>query len=295
MAISQVKVGSTTHDVHAVKLTTATKGTSTKPVYFAEGVPVECSREIPVVYTAAECSTYTSDAGTCTPSAVKKAVTTFAKDATIAGLGYTPFSTAGGALTGTVMQTKAGNPYYGLNDGTTNWYLQAVQGDGMVGLGPTWAKATKWDANGNMYVAGDITAANLIGNASTASVFSSAASITLSGDIGGTDSSAHGWNINTTLASDAVTTTKIKDAAVTTAKIANSNVTTAKIANNAVTTAKIADSNVTTAKIANNAITATKIADKSVSLQKLANEIGVVVVQSSEPSSDSAAKIWVKI
>lgn len=45
-----------------------------------------------------------------------------------------------------------------------------------------------------------------------------------------------------TLASNAVTTTKIKDAAVTTAKIADANVTTAKLADDAVTADKIADS-----------------------------------------------------
>ena len=295
MAISQVKVGSTTHDVHAVKLTTATKGTSTKPVYFADGVPVECSREIPVVYTAAECSTYTSDAGTCTPAAVKKAITTFAKDATIAGLGYTPFSTAGGALTGTVMQTKAGNPYYGLNDGTTNWYLQAIQGDGMVGLGPTWAKATKWDTNGNMYVAGDITATNLIGNALTAETFKTAADVTLTGDITGTTSSIHGWSLSTSLADGVVKTSKIVDSAIETAKIANNAVTSAKIASNAVTSAKIASNAVTSAKLADNSIGTAKIVDGSITTQKFADEVGIVVVQSTEPAANSAAKIWVKI
>jgi len=44
---------------------------------------------------------------------------------------------------------------------------------------------------------------------------------------------------NPTIASNAITTSKINDAAVTTVKIADSNVTTGKIANDAVTTAKL--------------------------------------------------------
>lgn len=42
-------------------------------------------------------------------------------------------------------------------------------------------------------------------------------------------------------------------------------------------------------------VSATNIADNAVTLAKLADEIGVVVVQADEPSSDSAAKIWVKV
>ena len=74
--------------------------------------------------------------------------------------GYMPKS--GGTFTGVVMQKVTGNPYYGLNDGTTNWYLQAVQGEGKVGLGPTWTNATKWDASGNMTVAADLTAGRYV-------------------------------------------------------------------------------------------------------------------------------------
>ncbi len=67
---------------------------------------------------------------------------------------------SGGSLTGTVMQTVAGNPYFGMNDGSTNWYLQAVQEEGKVGLGPTWNNATKWDASGNMSVPGGLSASS---------------------------------------------------------------------------------------------------------------------------------------
>lgn len=69
---------------------------------------------------------------------------------------------AGGTMSGTVMQQVAGNPYFGLNDGTTNWYLQASQSEGKCGLGPTWTSATKWDASGNMSVAGSMTASGNI-------------------------------------------------------------------------------------------------------------------------------------
>lgn len=47
--------------------------------------------------------------------------------------------------------------------------------------------------------------------------------------------------------------------------------------------------------LAANSVTGTHIANSTIGLDKLASEIGVVVVQSAEPSSSSAAKIWVKI
>ena len=62
------------------------------------------------------------------------------------------------------------------------------------------------------------------------------------------------------LATDAVTTVKIKDAAVETAKIKDAAVETAKIADSAVTTVKIADSAVETAKIKDGNVTLDKLA-----------------------------------
>ena len=56
----------------------ATLGSATKPVYVSSnGTLTACSKEIPTVYTEAECTTFTSDTGTCTPAAVKKAVGLF--------------------------------------------------------------------------------------------------------------------------------------------------------------------------------------------------------------------------
>jgi len=56
-----------------------------------------------------------------------------------------------------------------------------------------------------------------------------------------------------TVANDAITTVKIKDANVTTAKIKDANVTSAKILADNVTTVKILDANVTLAKLATTA------------------------------------------
>lgn len=47
--------------------------------------------------------------------------------------------------------------------------------------------------------------------------------------------------------------------------------------------------------ISTGAVRSTHIANEAITVEKLADEIGVVVVQSSEPANDSAAKIWVKI
>lgn len=66
---------------------------------------------------------------------------------------------AGDTMTGCLQINVTNNPYIGLNDGTTNWYFQAVQNEQKVGLGPTWAQATKWDTAGNMTIPGNISCA----------------------------------------------------------------------------------------------------------------------------------------
>ena len=55
-----------------------------------------------------------------------------------------------------ITAAEEGNPYFHLNDGATDWYLQADKSSAKVAIGPNWDKSTKWDANGNMDVAGNI-------------------------------------------------------------------------------------------------------------------------------------------
>lgn len=55
-----------------------------------------------------------------------------------------------------ITAAEDGNPYFHLNDGATDWYLQADKSSAKVAIGPNWDKSTKWDANGNMDVAGNI-------------------------------------------------------------------------------------------------------------------------------------------
>jgi len=126
------------------------------------------------------------------------------------------------------------------------------------------------DGSGN-FSAGTITATlagSITGNAATATTATTATTlatgrnIILSNDVTGTSPGFNGSanvTIQTTIANNAITTSKIADANVTTVKIADSNITTAKIADSNITTAKIADSNITTAKIANGAVTNEKI------------------------------------
>lgn len=53
-------------------------GNTVTPIYINQnGYFTACSKEIPIVYTANECTTFTSDSGTVTPAAVKKAVELF--------------------------------------------------------------------------------------------------------------------------------------------------------------------------------------------------------------------------
>ena len=122
-------------------------------------------------------------------------------------------------------------------------------------------------------------------SAGEADEFASAANINITGAVVGNASSVHGWDINTTLV----------DGVVTNAKLADDAITTAKLADDAVTTANIASSAVTNTELAANSVSTEKIIDGSITLSKFASEVGVVVVQSEEPDSSSAAKIWVKI
>lgn len=61
---------------------------------------------------------------------------------------------SGGAFTGnisvpkTITFTDETNPFIKMRTGSTDFYFQSTSGQ--FGLGPTWAKATRWDANGNV-------------------------------------------------------------------------------------------------------------------------------------------------
>lgn len=246
MTISQVKVGSTTHDITLPGLTA-----SVTELNYADGVTSNIQTQLD-----------------------NKAPTNHASDATTYGVG---------------SANNYGHLKVGSNISVSSGTISLASSNVTAALGYTPLST----AGGT--VTGNITAPNFIGVASSASAFNSDATIALSGDVTGTAASTHGWSINTSLTNNAVTTSKIADNAITTAKIANSAVATAKIADNAITTAKITDSSITAAKIADNAIGTTEIANGSVTVEKLADEIGVVVVQSAEPSADSAAKIWIKI
>lgn len=56
------------------------------------------------------------------------------------------------------IHINGSNPYIGLTNTADNtvWYYQAH--DYKVGLGPTWANAVKWDASGNQFLAGYLSA-----------------------------------------------------------------------------------------------------------------------------------------
>lgn len=84
----------------------------------------------------------------------------------------------GDTMTGHLIQTVDGNPYYGLNDGTNNWYFQAIKADGACYIGPTYTLATKIDTSGNMTVKGSLTVnGSLSGNASSATKLATARTI----------------------------------------------------------------------------------------------------------------------
>lgn len=49
-----------------------------------------------------------------------------------------------------VNQEVSSNPWYGLNDGTNQWHLQAQQASNKLGLGLTWDSSLKIDTDGNV-------------------------------------------------------------------------------------------------------------------------------------------------
>lgn len=92
--------------------------------------------------------------------------------------------------------------------------------------------------------------------------------------------------------SSAVETAKIADAAITTAKIAPSGVTTDRIDNAAITTAKIAPSGVTTDRIDNSAITSAKIASGAVAQSNQADGTYVPIGAIMQFAGTSAPTNW---
>lgn len=178
-----------------------------------------------------------------------------------------------------------------LPDATTITELDGLQiGDWIVYNGTTWDKIDNTDyiksVAGISPTNGDITIEEIVevinNQTIIATTLKNSRNFSLSGDVTATAVSFDGSAdvaLSTTIANDAITTDKIKDAnvtnaklatdAVTTAKIADANVTADKLAKDSVTTNKIVDANVTTDKIADNAVTTDKINASAVTEAKI--------------------------
>lgn len=62
-----------------------------------------------------------------------------------------------------VNQEVSSNPWYGLNDGTNQWHLQAFQDSNKLALGLTWDKSLKIDTNGNVTLPENLTGKYITG------------------------------------------------------------------------------------------------------------------------------------
>lgn len=62
-----------------------------------------------------------------------------------------------------VNQEVASNPWYGLNDGTNQWYLQALQASNKLYLGSTGDKSLNIDTDGNVTLVGNLNGKYLTG------------------------------------------------------------------------------------------------------------------------------------
>ena len=128
--------------------------------------------------------------------------------------------------TNATMTAASANPRITFQEGTGTQPVHLVYTDqdsyrspaGLKIVGGASATPAWLEVEGNIY-------GTLKGNADTATAFSTAKSIALTGDVTGSASSTGGWSIATTIANNAVTTAKIKDANVTNAKLANSSIT----------------------------------------------------------------------
>ena len=188
-----------------------------------------------------------------------------------------------------------------LPDTKTITELDGLQiGDWIVYNGTTWDKIDNTDyiksvaglspKNGDIDIDDIVDALNK--KSLTATTLKNARTFSLSGDVTATGVSFDGSAnvaLSTTIATDAVTTTKIKDANVTTAKIAAGAVTTAKIADANVTADKLADDSVTTDKIVDANVTTAKIADSAVTTDKI--NTGAVTGAKIGASAVTTAKI----
>lgn len=194
-------------------------------------------------------------------------------------------------LEGGVIRTYRKGDYYivktagtKLPDATTITELDGLQiGDWIVYNGTTWDKIDNTDyiksVAGISPTNGDITIEEIVevinNQTIIATTLKNSRNFSLSGDVTATAVSFNGSAdvaLSTTIATDAVTTTNIKDANVTNAKLATDAVTKEKIKDGAVTTDKLGADAVTNAKLADNAVQTENIVDASVTTDKIAKE-----------------------
>lgn len=253
----------------ATRLTTESAGSSTKPVYFNNGIPVVCADTL---------------ANNISGTAAKVQVTNRTPSA--AEQNYLPYVTS--ASSGSRdLYTNNGLQYY-TKSGTAssvgegqiilgNSIAQGVTGNARGALviygtntGGTWIYPSNASTSNNtLYLpTGSGTLALLTSNVASATQLQTPRAIEISNDATGsaTFNGTADAKITLTISNSAVTTDKIKNASVTEAKIADANVTTDKIKDGNVTTNKIKDGNVTNNKIATNTITNNRLVNSSISI-----------------------------
>jgi hypothetical protein len=136
----------------------------------------------------------------------------------------------------------------------------------------TGNKVVARNASGN-FSAGTITA-TLNGNASTASKWQSAQTLTLGGDLSGSASfdGSSGFTLSATINNGTVDSAAIQNGSVGVNQLASNSVATSKLQNKSVTASKLADGTITSTQIGSGAVGSSQIATDAVTRAKIAND-----------------------
>ena len=208
----------------ASSLATASAGSSSLPVYFSDGAPVETSTTLGVCITGnAATADLTASIKTTTASASTNYYLFGGSGDTGATTGAIVYNTGIVINDSTIGESTSPVTVIGSLTGTADSAKKLVAANGSGYSAGSSTEPVYFDTNGHPQAVGATLSKDISGNAATASAFDSNKDITLSGVITGTASSTGGWTITTAVGNltvtdsmiDSVAASKISDGTIT--------------------------------------------------------------------------------